>query len=185
MQELSLNVLDIAQNSVSAGATLITISVFINRGEDALSISIEDNGCGMSGEVCQKVCDPFYTTRTTRKVGMGLPFFKMAAEQTGGSFTLSSAPGEGTQVKAVFVFSSIDRAPLGDMASTVSSLVQCSPDIDFIYTLCDEEERFTFDTREVRAVLGGVPLDSPDVSLFIKDYVSEHSTSIQNRSLQL
>lgn len=133
MRELSLNVLDIAQNSITAGAALIRIEVLENTQAHTLTVGIYDDGCGMTEEQVKSVLDPFYTTRTTRKVGMGVPLFKMAAEQTGGSFTVSSKVGIGTNVQAVFKTDSVDFTPLGDMASTVTTLISMNTDREFLY----------------------------------------------------
>lgn len=170
-----MNVLDVAQNSVSAGASLISISVEEDSGADRLTIVIEDNGKGMSPETVERVIDPFYTTRTTRKVGLGVPFFKMAAELTGGSFQIASTPGKGTRVEARFVRSSIDRMPLGDMNSTILSLVGCNPDLDFVYTYSMDGRAFSADTREFRQVLEGVPLNQPQVLQFIREFLVENT----------
>ena len=123
MRELSLNILDIAQNSIAAGASLTEILVEENTTEKTLLIGIYDNGKGMTEEQVRNVQDPFFTTRTTRKVGMGIPLFKMAAEQTGGSFSIKSQPGVGTRVEARFKTDSIDFTPLGDMSSTIATIV--------------------------------------------------------------
>ena len=123
MQELSLNILDIAENSVKAGASLITVAVCYRPAADRLTVTITDDGCGMDAETVRKVTDPFYTTRTTRRVGMGLPLWKMAAEMTGGAMTVESAPGVGTTVTAVFGLSHIDRLPLGDLPQTMATLI--------------------------------------------------------------
>lgn len=178
MQELSLNILDIAQNSIKAGAALITISVEEDTALDNMVITVADDGCGMTQEQVRRVIDPFYTTRTTRKVGLGVSFFKLAAELTGGSLTVDSAPGKGTTVTAVFILSSIDRMPLGDMAATMTALIQCNPDIDFVYTRCINSRSMTADTREFRAVLEGVPLDSPEVLTFIGEYINENTAEL-------
>ena len=184
MRELSLNVMDIAQNSISAGASLITISVVEDLGEDTLSISVEDNGKGMSEETVQKVIDPFYTTRTTRSVGLGIPLFKMEAEMTGGSFQIQSQLGVGTTLTAVFKPSSVDMIPLGDINGTVQLLISCNPQLDFIFHRVlrpqnGEGREFTLKTEELRQVLGEeVPLDTPDVVLWIKDYLSEQTEAL-------
>lgn len=177
MQELSLNILDIAQNSVKAKASLITITVNESLNADTLTITIADNGCGMSEETAQAAVDPFYTTRTTRKVGLGLPFIKMAAEMTGGSFSIESAVGAGTSVKAVFGLRHIDRMPLGDMCSTMLTLISGSPQIDFVYTHLSGGQDFTMDTRQFREILGDVPLNAPEVLTFVKDYISQNDFS--------
>lgn len=178
MEELSLNVLDIAQNSVRAGATLIGITVDEQILDDTLTITVSDDGCGMTAEQARRVADPFFTTRTTRKVGLGVPFFKMDAEMTGGDFAIDTAPGKGTTVRARFGYSHIDRMPLGDMAATVSSLIQCNPDIDFVYTHRRNERSSTADTREFRQVLEGVPLNNPEVVSFIASYVRENAAEL-------
>ena len=178
MTELSLNILDIAQNSVKAGATRIEISVQETPADDTMVITIADNGCGMDAETVRRVTDPFYTTRTTRRVGLGVPFFKMAAEMTGGSLTVDSTPGRGTCVTARFGLSHIDRAPLGDMAQTMCALIGCNPDIDFTYTRAVAENSFTADTAEFRQVLEGVPLSEPEVLQFIAGYINEQSENL-------
>lgn len=178
MKELSLNVLDIAQNSVSAGAKHILIAVDESVKDDKLVITIDDDGCGMDSEFLAQVADPFTTTRTTRKFGMGVPLFKMAAEMSGGSFEIESEKGKGTSVRAVFQLSHIDRPPLGDMGSTVSTLVWGSPDIDFTYRHTADENSFEFSTVEAREALGGVPLNEPDVIVWITGYVNEGDASV-------
>ncbi len=174
MTELSLNVLDVAQNSVKAKASLIEISVDASYEKDLMTIVIKDNGCGMDEQQLARVCDPFYTTRTTRKVGLGVSFFKLAAESAGGTFSISSEKGVGTTVTATFQISNIDRMPLGDMTSTVHSLVTLNADTDFIYSYTVDGRGFVLDTREFRGVLGGVPFDVPEVSAYIRDYLAEN-----------
>ena len=184
MRELSLNVMDIAQNSISAGASLITIAVVEDQRADTLSISVEDNGKGMSPETVQRVIDPFYTTRTTRSVGLGVPLFKMEAEMTGGSFHIDSQLGVGTTLTAVFKPSSVDMIPLGDINGTVQLLISCNPGLDFVFrrelcTLEGERREFQLETAELRQVLGeDVPLDTPDVVLWIKDYLNEQTAAL-------
>lgn len=128
MTEISLNVLDVSENSTRAGASLVTILVTADTVHDNLTIVIADDGCGMTAEQVAHVTDPFFTTRTTRKVGLGIPFFKYAAESTGGSFLIESEPGKGTTVTAVFGLSHIDRMPLGDMNATIHNLIVYHPD---------------------------------------------------------
>ncbi len=175
MPELSLNILDVTQNSVTAGASLIQITIAGDSQTDRLTIQISDNGCGMTEEQVLNVTDPFFTSRTTRKVGLGIPFFKMAAELTGGSFRIESTPGEGTTTTAVFGLSSIDRMPLGNMADTMSVLIGPNPDIDFILTIKRDEEGFVMDTRQFREVLGpDIPLSEPQVLNYIEGYIKEN-----------
>lgn len=179
MPELSLNVLDVAQNSVRAEASLIEISVIADTAADRLTIQIRDNGCGMTEEQAAHVEDPFFTTRTTRKVGLGVPFFKLAALSTGGSFSIDTAPGAGTTVTAVFGLSHIDRMPLGDMVSTIHTLITMNEQIDFIYLYQVEERSFTLDTREFREILGDVSFQEPEVSAYIRDYLSENEREVR------
>ena len=175
MRELSLNVMDVAQNSVRAEASLVTITVEESDKNDSLSISIEDNGCGMTEEQVSQVIDPFFTTRTTRKVGLGVPLFKLSAEQTGGSFEIRSKLGEGTVTTARYVKSHVDMTPLGDINCTVEILIRCNPQIDFVFTRTNDNGSFTLDTRELRAVLEGVSLDTPDVTEWIRQYLEEQT----------
>ena len=175
MIELSLNVLDVAQNGITAGATIMEISVIANHILDTITISIRDNGRGMSPGQLEMVDDPFFTTRTTRSVGLGIPLFKMAAEQSGGCFEITSKQGEGTAVKAEFGLSHIDRMPLGDINSTIHTLITMHPDIDFLYTYMVDERGFTLDTREFKEALGEVPLNSPEVASYIKEYLAENT----------
>lgn len=175
MRELSLNILDIAQNSISAGAGLIEIEVAENTSENSLLIGIYDNGCGMTAEQVKNVLDPFYTTRTTRKVGMGIPLFKLAAEQTGGSLEIESQKGVGTRVLAYFNTDSIDFTPLGDVASTMIVLITMNTDRDFIYTRTRDEQSFVLSTAQMREILGEVPLNEPEVAAWMKDYINEQT----------
>ncbi len=185
MRELSLNVMDIAQNSISAGASLITITVEEDAELDELSISIGDNGRGMTPEQVEHVTDPFFTTRTTRSVGLGVPLFKMEAEMTGGRFSIESTLGVGTTTTAVFKPSSVDMIPLGDINGTVSMLVMMNPDLDFLYTRSYKpmEGEFALDTRELRTVLGeDVPLNLPDVTGWVNEFLSENTDELLNGS---
>ena len=178
MKELSLHILDIVQNSVKAGATLITITVEENTASDVLRITIGDNGCGMDNDLLRRVRDPFTTTRTTRKVGMGIPLLEAAAVQCGGSLDIQSALGVGTTLTVWFQRSHIDRAPLGDMPATIGTLVSGSPELDFVYTHQFNGASFVFDTREIRGVLGEVSLGEPEVVSWIQEYIREKLSSL-------
>ena len=175
MRELSLNILDIAQNSIAAGASLITIDVAENTEARELTITVSDNGCGMTEEQLKNVLDPFFTTRTTRKVGMGIPLFKLAAEQTGGSLKIESEKGKGTTTSAVFKTDSIDFTPLGDVTSTVTILISMNTDRDFIYTRRLDNEGFELSTVQLKEILEGVPLSEPEVVQWMKDYINEQT----------
>ena len=173
MKELSLNILDIAQNSVKAGAAHIDISL-IEQG-NIRALTIEDDGCGMPPEMVRAVTDPFTTTRTTRPVGMGIPLLKLAAEQAGGTFRITSRQGEnhGTCVFASFQIDHIDCVPVGDLALTMVTLVQGSPDIDFTLDYRTQEGKKELDTAAMREILGpDVPLDAPAVLGWIHELLS-------------
>lgn len=174
MTEISLNVLDVAENSTRAGASLVRITVAADTTADRLSITIADNGCGMTPEQVAQVTDPFFTSRTTRKVGLGVPFFKYAAEAAGGSFSIESEPGIGTTVTAVFVLSHIDRMPLGDITSTIHTLVVYHPETDFVYSYRYNDKSFTMDTREFKAILGDISFDTPEISAYILEFLNEN-----------
>lgn len=184
MTELSLHVLDIAKNSTKAGATLIEIEISEDVDSNLLVIEIKDNGCGMDKDFLSKVLDPFKTTRTTRKVGMGLSLLKNACELTGGNLEITSEVGKGTNVKAVFVYDSIDRQPVGDMAATISALVGGNDKTDFIYTHRYRTEQFVFSTLEIRKILGEeVELSNIEVLNWIESYISELTQNLYGGAL--
>lgn len=178
MQELSLNILDIAQNSVRAGASLVEITVNKDTAGQLLTISLEDDGCGMEEEQVKRVVDPFYTTRTTRKIGLGIPFFKMTAEMTGGTFDIKSAPGAGTKVTAVYHYGHIDMLPLGDIPATVITLISGSPEIEFVYRYAVDGKEFVLDTREVKQMLEGVDIASQEILSFLRQMMEENIEEI-------
>lgn len=163
MRELSLHILDIVQNSLAANASLVIIKIFESVKRNLLRIEIQDNGCGLTQEQIQRVLDPFYTTRSTRKVGLGLSMFQAAAEQSGGHFQIQSEPGKGTLVSADFKHDDIDRAPLGDMVKTIITLVVCNPEVDFCYHHYYESNSILFDTRELKRELSISDLTVPKV----------------------
>ncbi len=178
MRELSLNVLDIAQNSVSANASLIEIELIENSKTNDLLIGIYDNGKGMTKEQVESVRDPFFTTRTTRKVGMGIPLFKFAAEMTGGRLEIESEVGVGTRVRAYFKTDHLDFTPIGDMTSTMISLITMNLHIDFLYRRKFDDREFTVDTRQLKEILGDVPLNEPSIALWITDYINENTKQL-------
>lgn len=178
MKELSLNILDITQNSVTAGAA--NISILLSETDDGwLALTITDDGCGMSEETLRTVMDPFYTTRTTRKVGMGIPLLKLAAEQTGGKLEItskdiaSSPEDHGTVLKATFDTKHIDMTPVGDMVSTIEVLIQGHPEIDYVFMHKTPRFSVSMDTRELRAVLGDVSLGEFEVLMWVREFLSE------------
>ncbi len=179
MKELSLNLLDIVENSVKAGATLTEI--LLEQAGGALTFTVRDDGCGMDEETVRRVTDPFYTTRTTRAVGLGLPLLKLEAEQTGGTLSVQSDTDplhHGTTVSAVFYTDHIDCPPLGDVIASLVTLIQGHPDTDFLFTHRQGEQAVKLDTRELREVLGEVPLDSYEVLQWIEGYLREQYQSI-------
>ena len=173
MRDLSLHLLDLTQNSVTAGASLVEIQLTLEE-NGWLTMVLRDDGKGMSPELLARVTSPFATTRTTRKVGLGVPFFKQAALGTGGSFHIQSEVGRGTEVTAVFRLDSIDRMPMGDLCGTLHTLITFHPDTDFLCEYRVDDRGFTLDTRQFREILGGVPLDEPEVSQYIKEYLEEN-----------
>ncbi|MGI6161539.1 MAG: ATP-binding protein [Christensenellales bacterium] len=173
MKEIALHILDIAQNSIAAGATLIEISVDEQAQRDMLAINVRDNGRGMSADMLSSVESPFSTTRTTRRIGLGIPLFKAGVEAAGGDFSIESEVGKGTLVTARYRLSHIDRPPLGDMAQTVSAIIAGREDVDYIYRHSVGEKDFVFDTREARNLLAPVSLGQPEVVVWIREYISE------------
>ena len=177
MKELSLNILDITENSTKAGASNVTIS--ISETEDTMTISVSDDGCGMTEDFLREVTNPFTTTRTTRKVGLGIPLLKLAAEQTGGyvnirSKHVSDYPSDhGTQTIALFYKNHLDFTPLGDVVSTITTLIQGHPTVDFIFEHTSPSRTVKLDTKELREILGDVPLDSFEVVCWIRDFLTE------------
>ena len=174
MKELALHLLDIVKNSTAAGATLVEVCLTEDEAQ-TLTIVIRDNGRGMSPDFLGAVSDPFTTPRTTRKVGMGIPLYRLTAEQTGGGLTLESTQGVGTTVTAVFHREHLDCPPLGDLPGVMAMLIQGSPEADFLFT-----RSYTLDTREMRELLGGdVPLDAPEVFLWLTEYLKEQESNIK------
>lgn len=177
MKELSLNILDIAENSIKANATEIVIEIF--ETDEELKFVISDNGIGMEPDFLQNVTDPFTTTRTTRPVGLGIPLLKMAAEQTGGSFKITSryfkefSDSHGTNTTAVFNKKHIDSVPLGNIIETVVTLIQGNPDIDFVFTHKINDKSVNLNTKELKVVLEGVPINNTEVILWIKEFLGE------------
>jgi len=173
MLELSMHVLDLAQNSLAAGATLVEIGVREDLPKDLLTIKVKDNGRGMPADLARKVTDPFYTSRTTREVGLGLSLFKEAAERCDGYLTVESEEGQGTRVTAFFRLDHFDRAPLGDMGETVAILITGNPEVDFTYEHEVDGKCYRLATREMREILGPVGLEEASVLSFIKQDLNE------------
>lgn len=172
MKELSLHILDVVQNSIAADASRVEVSIVEDSAADRLTITVADNGRGMSPELVRTVTDPFVTTRTTRRVGLGLPLMAETARRTGGDLTVTSAPGQGTTVTAVFGRSSIDRPPLGDIASTIACLLAANPNLDLGYRHAVDGREWACRAEEFRRHLGEVSLAHPAVFTFIREYLA-------------
>lgn len=167
-----MHILDVVQNSLSAGATLITVRIDESPHENRLKIEITDNGSGIEADRLERVTDPFYTTRSSRKVGLGLSLFQAAAERSGSGFTVTSRKGQGTIVTAVFRYDDIDRAPLGNMADTILALVLGNPEVDFYYIHHFETANFTFDTREFNQIIPRCDLAIPMLAIKLREYLT-------------
>lgn len=181
MKEISHHILDVTENSITAGADLIQLSLCEDTLKDRLTIVIEDNGCGMDEATQAKVTDPFYTTRTTRKVGMGLSLFKANALLCEGDLTLTSKVGQGTKVVVTFKHSHIDRPPLGAMADTLVAIVLSLESADLVYRHEIDGNVFELNTKDMRDMLGDeVPLSSVEVLQWVKSYVLEGLKGIRS-----
>lgn len=181
MRELGLHILDAVENSIKAEATLVELVVEEDLAADRLHITIRDNGHGMDEEQLARVVDPFYTTRETRHVGLGIPLFKAAAEWCDGDLTITSQPGQGTTVRATFRHSHIDRAPLGDMTTTLLTIILFeSCDLHYSHRVNGHE--FAFDTAEIREQLGGIPLSHPQVRKWLKRFIAEGEAALREVS---
>jgi anti-sigma regulatory factor (Ser/Thr protein kinase) len=160
MEDLSLHILDIAENSIAAGAQHVEIRVLQSQKNDRLCLEIVDDGRGMSENMLQKATDPFVTTRTSRRVGLGLSLFEQAAKRAGGEFKIASTPGVGTKVTGVFQYSHVDRQPLGDMGATLLALIVGNPQVEFTYLHQTDNSQVAFSTEEIKAQLGDIPIGS-------------------------
>lgn len=169
MKDISDHILDIVGNSIRAGASMIEVNLEVLMREEALVLRIRDNGCGMSAEMVAKVTDPFVTSRTTRKVGLGLPFLKMNAEQTGGSLKVASDEGKGTLVEALFYHHHIDCVPMGDLKGSMALIMSGNPNVDFVLSLKRGSDTFEIKSADIKEVLGDVPINHPKVGRFIKE----------------
>lgn len=178
MKELSLHILDIVENSIKARASLIELIIDEDLAKDTLSIEVKDNGVGMSKEVLEKVINPFYTTRTTRKVGLGIPLLKENAERCRGFLKIISQEGRGTQILAEFQHSNIDRPPLGNLADTIVAIVNNELMQEFILKRIYNGTSYSLDTREIKQVLEVDSLAESDILLWIKDYINTNEKEL-------
>lgn len=173
MKELALHILDLAENALRAGAGFLDIAIRRNEAADTLTITIADNGRGMKPAELARVTDPFYSTKTTRRTGLGIPLMAQAAERAGGAFTIASRPGGGTRVRAVFQDSHIDRQPLGDLAGAVAAVLLAGPDVDVRLTCSRGRRRYRLDTRQLRRGLDGLPLNHIEVLPVLRDNIAK------------
>lgn len=178
MQDFSLHILDLVENSINAQAKRIEIKIDEDEKHDLLTIEINDDGMGMSEEMVAKVLDPFVTTRTTRKVGLGLSLFSQAAKECDGNATISSEPGKGTRLAGTFQLSHIDLKPWGSMVETILTLVIGNPEIDFFYQHRKGDFEYTLDSAEIKRELEGVPLSNPDVVSLLRKDLKENLNQI-------
>jgi len=180
MEDLSLHILDIAENSIAAGASSLSITVSEDVGRDLLTIEIVDDGKGMSAELAEKAADPFFTTRTTRKVGMGLALLKEAAAMANGTMEIRSGPNAGTTIKAMFQLNHVDRKPLGNMADTIVALIANDADVDILYKHARDGKVLVFDTKRVRNKLGDILLNSVEALSLIRSYLAQEEATLEH-----
>jgi hypothetical protein len=180
MRELSLHILDAVENSLEAGATVVELAIEEDLAADWLTITIRDNGRGMSEEQLARIFDPFFTTRSTRHVGLGIPLFKTATERCDGDLTIASQLGQGATLLATFQHSHIDRAPLGDITVTLLAVI-LSGSCDLHYAHRVDGREFAFSTEDVRAELGDIPLTHPAVRKWLQDFIDEGEVSLQRQ----
>jgi hypothetical protein len=173
VQDISLHILDIAENSVRADAKNIKIRISRDRAQDLFTLTVIDDGRGMDAETLARVRDPFFSTKQ-KKTGLGIPFLIQAAEQANGKVTVDSVPGKGTEVKATFGWTHVDRPPIGNIAETILTLIAGHPDREYIYEERDGERVFRFDTREIKADLEEIPISDPSVMKAVGDLLREN-----------
>ncbi len=172
MKEIALNILDIANNSIRAGCKTLKVEIEESEKDNFMKLTITDDGCGMDEEVLKKVTDPFYSSRKTRHIGLGVPFLKQHAEMAGGTFDIKSKLGVGTVVTATFVLDHPDRQPLGDIESVMSMIISSNPEIDYYYLHKTDEAEAELDTKAVKEELGDIPITEPEVIKILKDMMS-------------
>ena len=182
MLELASHILDIAENSIRAGARLVEIIINEDEKENLLSIEINDDGSGMSKEEIKKVFDPFYTTKTVRRIGLGIPLLSEAAQRAGGNLHLDSIKGKGTKLTATFQLDHLDRQPMGNILSTIRNLIAGNSSVDFIYKHRHNDRRFSLDTREIRKEIGDLPINHPEILKYIRGVIEDGLSEIQLKS---
>ena len=178
MTDLSLHLMDIMQNSVVVGSTYVETGIKAEKSKNLLTLYVKDDGWGMSEETIKKVSDPFYTTRTTRKAGLGIPLLRLSAEMAGGGITIESEPGKGTTITATYEIDNIDRKPLGDISETMAISIMGHPELEFHLILANDEEEYVFRTEDVREQIGTVPINDTVIIGYLKEMISEQVTNI-------
>lgn len=178
MNEISLHILDIVQNSIAAGASHITVEVVEDEAGDRLTITVADDGKGMDTETAERVLSPFATSRTTRRVGLGIPLFREGCLACDGDFSIESVPGRGTTVRACYRMSHIDRPPLGNLSETVFLLIASNPELDFTFRHGEGDRSYELSTEELRQTLGEVPITEPGVLQWIREYLDESELNL-------
>lgn len=179
MQDFSLHILDLMENSFEAGAKTIRVYINENINDDLLEIILEDDGRGMSQDLCQRVLDPFYTTKKVRRVGLGLPLFADRARETEGTISIDSRLGKGTKINGTFSWSHWDRPPLGDLLTTIIVFIQGHPDLDVIYQHTVNEKSIEFNTIKYREILKDIPFDSQEVLEYFHEELIEKLATIR------
>lgn len=182
MLELSLHILDIVENSTRAGAKTVEIIIREETDKDLLAIEINDDGSGMDETTLKRLTDPFFTTKSVRKIGLGLPLLAQAAEAAGGKLAVKSSPGKGTAVTALFKLNHIDRQPLGDMASTLVAMITGNPDRDFIYRHWHDGNDYLLDTREIKEGIEDMEITHPEVLNFLRENIKKGIADIGARA---
>jgi anti-sigma regulatory factor (Ser/Thr protein kinase) len=179
MKDLSLHILDIMQNSLTAGANEIDVEIIEDNEKGTYIVKVSDNGKGMSAEMVQKATDPFFTSRTTRKVGLGIPLLKENAERTGGEFDITSEEGKGTAITATFLMNHVDRQPLGDIAGVIVLTAASNPEVRVKYLHSTGFGRYTFDTEEINEVLGDTYINHAQIINFLREMITENLENIR------
>lgn len=179
MNDLALHLIDIVQNSLAAGASLITVRIEENPRDNFLLMSVEDNGCGMNEEQLKKLSDPFFTSRTTRRVGLGVPLLRQTAEQSGGKLEVVSQPGKGTSLTARFLYDHLDRPPLGDVANAIVLMISANPGVDFAYRYSYNEKSYEITTRQLKETLDGTPLNDLYIMEMVEEMIRENQNDLK------
>ncbi|MDF2572910.1 MAG: putative system histidine kinase [Sporomusa sp.] len=178
MREISLHILDLVQNSIEAGATSVTLEISEFLAVDEMIIKVSDNGRGMNEQLRQLVIDPFITTRTTRRIGLGLPLMEMSTKRCNGYLKIDSTPGKGTVVKAMYKHSHFDRPPLGNLVETIKNILVANPELHFLYRHTVNDNVFSVSSEELASILDGIPLTQPDVLIWLHGYLSDNIANL-------